>query len=533
MTSTLDDLRLDYEAARRGGRFMRARSGVPSQGANGDYHIRNERDLFFMVELSRDMARNDIVLKPALRKTATYVMRKGFKLVAQSPDEELNEDIQRRFAAWASDSQKVDRDGEFDFNTMAHKVLYTSLLDGEMWPILYPEQNIGLYETHRVRKPTGSRNDQCVMGVEYEKGSRRRKRVWFTRDEIDPNRTVKLVGDMDRVDVFDANGLRVVLQVGDPERVSQTRCLPVITPVIRTLSQIDDTFFAKLLQQQAVSIFAFIRTRDADSDAAYDNPEAAPGAQREVSNEDGTTSVLEKWGPAMDYQAPPGETVQAFSPKVPSAEFFPHMKLMLQLVGAHFSLPLVLMLLDGSETNFSGWRGALDAAKAEFETIQEWMVDRFHRPVALWWLHNERLSDPELDRRCRAAWDEDDEPRSFPHRWARPAWPYIEPKKDAEAEELKVSSLQTSPQLSAAGRGLTWDETIISTVEAYESAVNRAKAAAKRINDAYPLDGDPVSWRDMLFLIRRAVGAPAPDPEQDEDTNDAEPDRSPDRREES
>lgn len=499
VVDTMHDIRADYSAA-KDSRFRRKRSGVQRQGSTADWHMRHESDLFYMVELSRALVRNDIVLGPAIEKTVDHVIQDGFRLIPQTGDQDLDRELKQRFDKWSKDPDVVDRDGEADFRAIERQVTRAAFRDGEIFPLLHDDQSISLVETQRVRKPTNSRDSRCVFGIKLAKDSRRREQIWVTNDEIDPNKSIRLVNEITKISVRDSDtGLRVALQVCDPKRVSQTRCPPVTQPVIDTLSQIDDTLFAKLVQQQSTSVFAFIRTRDVRTQypgTQKTNVEGAtPGGRTVEPNEDGTSSVLEKYGPGLDYKAPPGEKVEAFSPNIPSPQFFEHMKIMLQLVNIHLHMPIVIYLLDASETNFSGWRGAVDAARDEFMRVQEWIENRFHRHVAAWWLHNERISDPQLDRRLAALGIEQNE---FPHKWRHPVWRYIEPLKDAQAHAFRKKTLQVSPRDASAELGTSWDEIITETVEDNKRAIATAVQAATEINSEFP--NALVTWRELLQL---------------------------------
>src|SRR5690606_12224239 len=102
---------------------------------------------------------------------------------------------------------------------------------------------------------------------------------------------------------------------------------------------------------------------------------------------------VEGVSPGMEVIGAPGEELQGFSPNVPNAEYFHQVKLILQIIGVNFGLPLCLVLMDGSETNFSGWRGAVDEARKGFVADQQNLMRRLHRPAYKWkvsqWLEDD------------------------------------------------------------------------------------------------------------------------------------------------
>ena len=55
--------------------------------------------------------------------------------------------------------------------------------------------------------------------------------------------------------------------------------------------------------------------------------------------------------------------------------------MLLGILAVNLDLPLCVFLLDASETNYSGFRGAIDQARQRWREIQSWMMGSFHGPV--------------------------------------------------------------------------------------------------------------------------------------------------------
>jgi len=56
-------------------------------GTTGDYHLGSERDYFYVVELCRDLERNDTVISQALRRLVANVVQDGFTVDPNTGDE--------------------------------------------------------------------------------------------------------------------------------------------------------------------------------------------------------------------------------------------------------------------------------------------------------------------------------------------------------------------------------------------------------------------------------------------------------------
>jgi hypothetical protein len=172
------------------------------------------------------------------------------------------------------------------------------------------------------------------------------------------------------------------------------------------------------------------------------------------------------------------------------------MNLILTIIGVNFGLPLVLVTLDATKTNFSGWRGAVDQARLGFRRNQRFLCSRFHSPVYRWRLRHWMADDPVL---AKVATRKSNSVNIFNHRWNKPGWRYIEPLKDASADLLRVRNALTSPRRLHAERGDDWEEVAREIVEDNAHAITIAKTAALKMNAAFPSD-DPVHWRELISL---------------------------------
>jgi len=197
----------------------------------------------------------------------------------------------------------------------------------------------------------------------------------------------------------------------------------------------------------------------------------------------------------MELTTEPGETITAFSPNVPNPEFFPHASLILTFISINLNLPLAVLLLDPSKTNFSGWRGAIDQARMGFREIQRWLAGSFHRPVYRFKCRQWIAEDAALARQFAALGE-----KVFQHRWNPPTWAYIEPLTDGQADLLQVRNALTSPRRLHARRGADWDEIYAEIIADNSAAIKAAKKAALQINGEFPDGNAPVHWREILSL---------------------------------
>lgn len=480
----MEAFRADYDAARET-RFRRKRRGVTGTPTTGDHHYRTETDYFRMMETARDIDRNDLVTPQAIDRLTGHIVQQGFRLDPQTGDPGLDRELSDRWKPWSEDPEQVDKAGERSFKEMESAVFRATIVDGDSIALPLREGSIELLEAHRVRTPSNTRRN-VVHGVLLD-GNRRREEYWVTKEDVDPNRRIARVSDITAIPTRDAEGNRQVLHILFPRRISQTRGVTRLAPSINAISMIDDANFARLVQQQIVSCFAVFRERE----GGLTHGGSQPTGPETTQTVDGGTRTLQGIAPGMDVTGAPGEKLTGFSPNVPNPEYFDFVRMVLTTIAVNLDMPIQLLLLDATMTNFSGWRGSMDAARIRFRQLQQWLAMRFHRPVYLWKLRQWAVEDPLIA--SNANWKR--------HRWVAPTWPYMEPLKDATANAVRIRTAQISHTQLQAELGADWDEVSTQIVNDNAMAIKKAKAAALEINTDPLLDDEnPVHWRELLNL---------------------------------
>ncbi len=275
----------------------------------------------------------------------------------------------------------------------------------------------------------------------------------------------------------------------------------------------DDIQFATLVKAQMAALIAILHER---------GPDWRPGSDQQKGDREyetlagGHTRTIEGVSAGLEIFGDIDEKLSAFSPNIPSPEFFPHAMMVLTFIAINLDMPVHVLLLDPSNTNFSGWRGAIDQARLRFKQIQKWFSECFHSPIYRWKLAQWAQRDPAIRSRLEAA----SSPTS--HRWNPPTFPYIEPLTDASADLLQDRNAQNSKRRIHGARGRDWDEISTEIVEDNGKAILKALAKAEEITKAYPDAG--VHWRELISLptpdgVQIALQTPNQQ-QQDQQTND-------------
>ena len=484
--SAFADIRADYDASRHS-RFVRRRTGVASMGSGPDYHFRNESSYYDLIEQARDMDRNDALVGILADRRVDNIVQSGFTLDPKTGDKGVDLALWQWWEDFSNDPDQCDIAGEYIWKEIERQCSRSESIDGDIVVTGTEEGSFQLLESHLIR--TKGKTADTFLGVTTDKVGRRTQ--YHVAEEVNEFGTF---GDSTPIDVRNDDGIRQVFHVYNPKRVNATRGVTQLAPVFSISGMLEDINFAKLVQQQVVSCFAIFR-KLAAGQSSIPSVDGVYGETSTQQTESGTRQI-EGVSPGMEIVGQPGEELEGFSPNVPNSEYFQQVKLILQIVGVNFGLPLCLVLMDGSETNFSGWRGAVDEARKGFVADQMNLVRRLNRPGYKWKLsqHLKETKDKALKSAHQRLGD-----HILNHNWNLPTWSYIEPVADAEGDVVQLRNALTSPRRLHAARGKDWEEIAEESIADNAYAIERGMKQAAEINKAFPA-GPLITWRDLIAL---------------------------------
>jgi len=487
LSGAYEGLRTEYDAARES-RLRRRRPGVTGTGRSADWHYRSQVDYLKLIELARDTHRNDPIAGQLLERVSDNVVQDGFTLDPDTKDKGLDQELRDRWYEWAENPLLCDKARESTFQEKEKLISLAMDIDGDCFELPCRDGSLESVEAHRCRTP-GNTVKQVICGVKLGP-HRERQEYWFTPNDIDPWMPLDKVGDIVKYPAYDKEGMRTVFHILTRKRSSQTRGITALAPIFDMLGIGGDLLFAALIRSQIANCIAFIRQRGALY--AGDGSVAATGPVTTRTNADGSTMQSEEIYPGMQLVAGQDETIQGFSPGVASPDTERVMNLVLSIVGANVGAPLNMVLLDPTKANFSSLRGNFEQAKFGFRQKQRRMREKFHTPCYLWKVRQWCYDDPTMEQfRTRG------DIKLFNHLWHAPAWPYLDPLKDAGADLMILSNGLSSPRRIHAEAGRDWadvcDEIAKDNVMAMEIAIAASKALFERT-------GERVDWREIMPL---------------------------------
>jgi lambda family phage portal protein len=437
------------------------------------------------------MARNDSIIPVLIDRAVANEIQEGFSLEVNTPDEGFNQAIYDMWWEWSNDPDQCDIAGEKCFNEFEIMASMAEKRDGDCLITCLSSGELQFIENHLIG--TASQLNDVVLGVHLNE-YRKHLGYHISKDNLCPAHIVSRGGMDDQLYIPARNefGMRQAFHIYNNRRVTETRGVTALAPILKVSAMFEDVNFAKLVQQQIASAIVILRSRSQFSggmvnSVSYGEEQNYTTATGEIQNQDGVQM-------GMELSSAPGEDISAFTSNIPNAEYFDHVRLLMQIMGVNFGLPLCLVLMDGSETNYSGWRGAVDEARKGFRMNQNNLIRKFHTPCYKMKLAQFLAEDPAL-RRAAA----DMGKKAFSHTWTPRGWAYIDPKADAEGDAFQIRNGLNSPRRIQQKNGRRWDDVARESIADNTMAIVEAKRQAAEINDQIQ-DGSPVSWRDLIAL---------------------------------
>lgn len=498
----MDLARADYRVL-KSSRMRSAIPGLPVTGAGADWEFKNEGDYYKSVAIARHVDQNDPIVGQAVNRLVNLVFKSGMKYDAATGNAKADLIIKKAWNAWATNPEKCDARGRSSFSGLAKLVFRATVVDGDqvVLPLGHPYRSLQCMEGHRLRTPTNSRNRKDAIHCGVLKNAQGRPReYWIAKEDHGPLGEIKAVADVTKYPAYDSQGNPLVLHVFNPERVSQSRGVSTFIRIVENATAHADLQFAMLIKEQAAACVTILREKEAATVGMPMTGAASFGPEEVVYNRDGSTTTVHEMRPGLEIEGRPGEKLSINAPNLPGDGFLKHSVQVLTFIAVNLGIPVQVLLLDPTQSNFSSWRGSMDVAKTGFTAIREWMVDQFYTPVYKWWLRGEIAENPEF-----AALYEDIGEDIFGHQWTPPYDPYIDPSKDIAAETNQVSARLDSRRNVLARRGLDLDDVDLDIVTDQVTLLRLCCEGAKALAKDFPEAG--ITWRDV-YQVGMVKGSP-------------------------
>lgn len=424
--------RFAYDATDRS-RLRKKRTGL---GGTGDKQL-TERQLYELREICRDMGRNNPLVSGLLKIERNGVIGSGVKIEARTDEKKLNDEIE---AGWKEEmlDRPCDVTARFNFNQFLRKKYLSYRRDGDVATIFLDDE-LQAVEGEQIGTPWGRNADDAkhfdvVNGIAYSKQNGRV--IGYYIGKPDKYGYIKYAN-------YEKYPADVVHLMFDPDRFSQSRGEPILTPSINWIDTLCDYIDAELVAAKVNACFTMF--------IAQKYPEVPPGYTQGVSEtgKDKEGYRQEKTEPGQILYGEPGEEAAGIGQTRPSALFDPFTRRMLTLIGGPLCMPLMLITLDFQGATFMNARIAYQKVQEQWQAEQDLLVKPFVSRVWRWKL--QRLIDTKQIKVKNMN-------GLFQHEIFCQRWPYVDPFKEAKADEQQLINGTTTRTEICARQGRDFTE---------------------------------------------------------------------------
>lgn len=213
------------------------------------------------------------------------------------------------------------------------------------------------------------------------------------------------------------------LLVGWQDRASSTRPVPPCQASFPNLHRTNDICDSEAASWQLQSRMAFSVTREGGGPiVGSGNIEGTPRQPQDLTKDSITTTPM-----AVIFYGKPGEKVQGMERTAPHRTFGESWTAMVRPLGLPLGLPLELIILDWTKSNYSQTRAVVAICQDTFIGWQGMLEDGFYSPMFAWWL-----------RWAVANKVVPEAPGAFLAEWIKPSFPWINLLEETQAWKERV-----------------------------------------------------------------------------------------------
>lgn len=442
-------------------------SGRPmAKAGSADSHLRYDQAL--LGQMADAFDRDNAIYEGIVNRAVDAIIGTGFTLQAQTGNKSLNSRIEDDFSEWAEEPEVR---GLFCWQDCEGMVLRSVINRGDVAAILTGEGKLQIVESERITSSGRNKSGNRVeCGVEVDAVGRP-VRFWIA--DVDESGYVRSSGAKPFL-------AKDVIFLANRKRFSQTRGVPVLVSAYPNIHRINDVCDSEAIAWQSLARFALTISRDNGPKLAFEQSGADP---LDSGNETDHVNRVIDLEEAIIFNAKKGESLAGIDRNIPGANFPESVRMYLRLIGLPMGLPLEVILLDYSKTNYSSARAAMEQSYRMFIRWQRWLKRNWYTKVYKWLLKRGIEEGKYPDR-----------PSTFWHDWMAPEFPWIDQLQEAQAWGTRMDRGLATQTQALKSINMDRDEYLVARKAEVEDAIN----LAKEINDAHP--EAQVDWRMFVGL---------------------------------
>ncbi len=469
--------------------------GINPLGTDADYHYRTSRNYFLMVERGRAAVRNHPLVEQGINRLIANLKLGQNTLEVDSGDLIVDDELTADWKAWCDDPRECDYEQTRTFQQIDRQSFFNQVTDGDILHLPLRDGCLQTIESHHIRTPyghipTGQSAFGIVHGVEVNEG--RTVAYHVTPHNLLYFQSLTTRNQTQRVPAFDAAGNKTAFFLAFTHRFYQRRGVSRLSPPRDAMNGFDDLNYAHIKSSLRRALISYLMESNQQpaTQAPFGGAKLPQAGSRYTANDIGLgleSIVIEQLGEAAQvFKTPEGYSMKGWNADMPGSGFFEQAGLLLTMLAVNLDLPLMFLLLDGSLVNFHGGRMTFDQAKMRFRQLQKDRIEGLWRPTYEWRVRRKLTpGSPDFDAALYAA-VERGTVNPFKHTFHPPAWEYVKPMEDAQAENLAETSNLRSMREILAARGESFDKKMPEIVFDRVQFAREAFTGATQLRDEFP-----------------------------------------------
>ena len=422
-----------------------AREGRHATLASGEAH--SEYDRLKLINQSRQFWMDNPIYSGMIDRSCGYIIGNGFTIQCKTGDTNLNSDIEKRWKKYWKRPEIKNLSSGRESEKMVCRELHVA---GDVGILKIKNGKFQIIEAEQIcgEKGTGQKTikkDSYGAPLGFWVGG------YNTNGGID-KRTIKYFGN----DVF--------LFVSSPDRPSALRSVPPCQAAFPMLHRINDVCDSEAIAWQLLARLAVSITRKQGKELGFG--ESTPD-KRAGKDEAELKNRIQELDYALIFHGEENDEIKGIERNVPGKNFSESLVMFLRLLGLPLGLPLEIILLDWTKSNYSQSRAVLEQAFVSFINRQFKIADFMMTPIFEWWLRGELAAGLKVGGQFMES--------LFDHNWIMPTFPWIDQLKEALAWGEKLDRGLTLHQKALKSLGVDREDEMAAREMEIEDAIERAK----------------------------------------------------------
>jgi capsid protein len=457
---------------------------IGSEGSGRAHTSRSRKNL---LRISRQYQRDNLIYQGVLEQMVTRVIGNGYKLQVRGVSKTQTRLIEKLWRDWFVSPEIT---GLRNGTEVAQTVMRELAACGDTGVYLTNKSTIQLIEAEQIdgrnEYSDGVKLDDLGRPVAYKICPWRASGTAVNLSAGEPIKPEEL------------------LFISSPKRPSDIRGVPLSQGTFTYMDRVADIAESEAIAWQLLSRMGLIINEDEADKKGYLRSKADP-AKATTDTEGHLATRITQTDYALIYHAPIGSKITGVERNIPGASFTESLQTYLRLIGLPLGIPLELMLLDWTKSNYSQSRAVLEQVYENFLKWQHKIRDFFYGPLFKWKL---------------AAWQKQKlvvKNDKLVAEWILPTFPWLDQMKEAKAQGEKVERGFTTHAAVVKSLNQDPDEVLAGRKSEIEDAIKTSHEIEKKT-------GTKVPWQLFAGLTAPksapAASGPSADGEGDGDGDD-------------